>query len=98
MKINKSLKEKFLDAMELPLELLSDEARITLLGNKNLLIENYKGIVEYNENIISFTNAITLIGKNLNIEEINNDEIFVTGEITNIEFEWGGKNVPKEYY
>lgn len=84
---DKTVKEKFLDVMELPLELLSDESRITLFGNKNLLIENYKGIIEYDENIIRLVNHINVLGCQLKVEEINTDEIFITGEILNIEFE-----------
>ena len=49
---DKSLKQKFLTAMDLPIELLNDVPRITLIGNNNLLIENHKGIIEYDENII----------------------------------------------
>ena len=84
---DKSLKEKFLDAMELPLELLSNESRITLLGNQNLLVENYKGIIEYDENIIRLVNHINILGTQIKVEEINNDEIFISGKISNIEFE-----------
>lgn len=83
----KSLKEKFLDAMELPIELLSDVPRITLIGNSNLLIENHKGIIEYDENIIRLVSKISVSGNYLKVEEINNDEIFITGEFINIEFE-----------
>lgn len=96
MKNDKSIKDKFLDVMELPLELLSDEARITLLGNKYLMIENYKGIVEYDENVIRLVNHINVFGSDMKVEEINSDEIFITGEFLNIEFEWGEKYVPKE--
>lgn len=87
MREEKTKKEKFLEAMELPLELLVDAPRITLFGNKNLLAENYKGIVEYDETIVRFINHISIVGTDLHIEEINSDEIFLTGNISNIEFE-----------
>ena len=84
---DKSLKEKFLTAMDLPIELLNDVPRITLIGNNNLLIENHKGIIEYDENIIRLVSHINILGNQIKVEEINNDEIFITGEITNVEFE-----------
>lgn len=87
MKNYQSLKEKFLNAMELPIELLNDVPRITLIGNNNLLIENYKGIIEYDENIIRLVSHINILGNYIKVEEINNDEIFITGEIVNVEFE-----------
>lgn len=89
MKEEKTVKDKFLDAMELPLELISDESRISLLGNKCLLIENYKGIIEYDENVIRFVNGVNVFGSDMVMEEISKDEVFITGEILNIEFERG---------
>ena len=83
----KRLKEKFLDMMELPKELLKDVSRITLLGNEDILIENYKGIIEYEENIIRLNNGINIFGTNLNVEEITDVDIVITGKINNVEFE-----------
>lgn len=83
----KRIKEKFLDMMELPKELLKDASRITLLGNEDILIENYKGIIEYEENIIRLNNGINIFGTNLNVEEITDVDIFITGKINNVEFE-----------
>lgn len=81
------IKEKFLDMMELPKELLKDVSRITLLGNEDILVENYKGIIEYEENIIRLNNGINVFGTNLNVEEITEADIFITGKINNVEFE-----------
>lgn len=83
----KRIKEKFMDMMELPKEMLKDIYRITLLGNEDILVENYKGIIEYEENIIRLNNGINIFGSNLNVEEITNEDIFITGKINNIEFE-----------
>lgn len=83
----KRIKEKFMDMMELPKEMLKDIYRITLLGNEDILVENYKGIIEYEENIIRLNNGINIFGSNLNVEEITNEDIFITGKINNVEFE-----------
>lgn len=87
VKSEKTMKEKFLDAMELPIEFLRDVPRITLIGDANLLIENHKGIIEYDANVIRLANHISILGNKMSVEEINNDEIFIIGEITNVEFE-----------
>lgn len=87
MKENKTRKEKFLDAMEIPIELLTDITRVTALGNELIYIENYKGIIEYDENLIRLANKVTIVGESLCIEEITNNEVFISGEINNIEFE-----------
>ena len=83
----KRIKEKFSDMMELPKELLLDIPRMTVLGNEDVLIENYKGIVEYDENVIRLNNRINILGEKLNVEEITDSEIMITGVISNIEFE-----------
>lgn len=83
----KTSKENFLDFMDMPAELLEDTYRITMVGNKSILIEMYKSILEYDENIIRTLAGVTIQGTNLNIEEINDNEMFVTGNLLNIEFE-----------
>lgn len=83
----KKIKEKFSDMMELPKELLLNISRITVLGNESVLVENYKGISEYGENVIRLSNKIDIFGENLNVEEITDEEIMITGKIHNIEFE-----------
>ena len=60
---------------------------MTVVGNESILLENYKGIVEYEENIIRLSNNINVFGSGLNIEEITDDDILITGKIKNIEFE-----------
>ncbi len=83
----KGIKEKFSEAMELPKELLLDIPRMTILGNEDILIENYKGITAYDENIIRFQNGISIYGNKLNVEEMTDSEMMITGEFKHIEFE-----------
>ena len=83
----KKVKERFLDLMDMPSELLDNTYRITMIGNKSILIEMYKSILEYDENIIRTLVGVTVQGTNLNIEEINDNEIFITGNLINIEIE-----------
>jgi len=83
----KRAKEKFLDFMDMPAELLQNTYRITMIGNQSILIEKYNLILEYDENIIRTSCGVTIQGTNLNIEEISDNEIFVTGNLINIEME-----------
>lgn len=86
-KKDKKSKEKFLDLLDMPLELLGNTFRITMIANESILIEKYNSIIEYDENVIRTENGITIQGTFLNIEEISDNEIFVTGKLFNIEFE-----------
>lgn len=86
-KEERKVKEKFLDFMDMPAELLNDTYRITMVGNQSILIEKYKSILEYDENIIRTSSGVTIQGTSLSIEEIGDNEIFVTGKLLTIEFE-----------
>ncbi len=84
-----NLKEKLTEVLELPKEIMLNVPKLTLLGNKDLIIENYKGIVEYEENRVRVNTAIGVIkitGSNLTIREITSEDIMVNGEIISLEF------------
>lgn len=85
--MEKKAKEKFLELMDMPVELLKNTHRITMVGNQSILIEKYQSILEYDENIIRTASGVTIQGVDLNIEEIADNEIFVTGKLLQIELE-----------
>ena len=86
-KKEKKTKEKFFDLMDMPVELLQNTYRITILGKKSILIEKYDSILEYDENIIRTSSGVNIQGTALNIEEISDNEIFIVGNILNIELD-----------
>ena len=58
-----------------------------MIENKELLIEGYNSIVDYYENYIKIQTKnvyITLDGSNLNINEINDSELLISGNISNV--------------
>lgn len=85
-----SIKEIISEALELPKELVMDIPRITMLGSKQLFLENYKGIIEYEDNNIRIKihgGIIRLEGRNMLIKEITSEDIMVSGDIYSIEFQ-----------
>lgn len=79
--------EKFL---EMPKEIISNEPKITVVGFNEMLIENYKNILEYEEYYIklnTYIGSINISGLNLNLEKISTDDIMVIGKIDSIEFD-----------
>ena len=86
-KRGKVVREKMGQILDMPLDMIKDYSRMTIIGNESILLENYKGIVEYEDEVIRLSNRICVIGRQLSIEEITDDEILITGEIRNIEFE-----------
>ena len=83
----KKVREKMGQILDMPLDMIKDYSRMTVIGNESILIENYKGIIEYEDSIIRLSNNICIFGNKLFIEEITDDEILITGDIKNIEFE-----------
>ena len=48
----KKVREKLRNVMEIPKELLKSYSRITAISNEDVWIENYKSILEYDDNLI----------------------------------------------
>lgn len=91
MKRKKIKKYSKLDRiLELPREVASSDIKITLNGFDEILIENYKNILEYQDILIkinTFEGAITIYGFNLKLDQMTDEDIKVIGKIDSIEFE-----------
>ncbi len=86
-----SLKEKFSDALELPKELVLDVPRVTLIGNRQLFLENYKGIIEYEDSMVrikTHEGVISLEGSGMLIKEITSEDILIIGTICSVQFQY----------
>ncbi len=76
--------------LEMPNEIVSNDPKITIIGFNEMLIENYKGILEYEEIYIRINTHIGIIninGFNLNLEQMTGDDILVTGKIDSMSLE-----------
>ena len=76
--------------LEIPQEVYSDIPKISLIGFEELILENYKGILEYEEffvRVSTYVGIVSINGYNLNLETMTNDDIKVTGKIESIDFE-----------
>lgn len=76
--------------LEMPEEVCSNIPKITITGFNELILENYKGILEYEEFFVSISTYIGIVninGFNLNLEKMTNDDIKITGKIESIEIE-----------
>ena len=76
--------------LELPREVCSDIPQIIITGFDEMIIENFKGILEYEEFFVRINTHIGIIninGFNLNLENMTNDDIKVTGKIESMDIE-----------
>lgn len=76
--------------LEMPREVVSTDVKITILGFNEILIENYKNILEYGDVFIRiniFEGTVNIHGFGLNLEQMTDEDIKVTGQIDSIDFE-----------
>lgn len=90
MKNRKRRNNRINEILELPKEIVSDVPKITVIGFEEILIENYKSILEYEEFYIKINThigAININGFNLKLKEMTGDDIMVLGKIDSLDFE-----------
>ena len=81
---------KFNKLLEMPKEIYCNEPKITVTGFNELLIENYKSVLEYEEfyvRINTYIGIININGFNLVLNEMSEDDLLITGKIDGIDFE-----------
>lgn len=77
------------DMLELPKDLVLDLPRLVIIGQRELHLENHKGIIEYGDSCIKINLARGLLeieGEGLEIKLIMQDEISITGMINSLHF------------
>lgn len=83
------MRQRVARALELPSDLMLDVARLSLVGDLELLIENHRGLAEYNPALVTFhtpAGRIAVAGENLEIGSISVDGITVLGKIRSITY------------
>ena len=81
---------KFDRMLELPQEVCSNIPKLTITGFDEIIIENFKGVLEYEEFFVRVNTDIGIIninGYNLNLENMTNDDIKVSGKIESLDVE-----------
>ena len=89
----RNLKSRITDAAGMPKDVILGVPIISVTGQNEACIENYRGILEYTDKLIRIQTKLGKIhvtGRGLHIEHYNNDEMKITGHITIIEFNEGG--------
>lgn len=76
--------------LELPKEVCSNVPKISITGFDEMIIENFKGILEYEEFFVRINTHIGLISINgfgLTLENMTDDDIKVKGKIESLDIE-----------
>jgi len=78
------------ELLDLPMEVGTNIPKITMIGFNEVIIENYKGILEYEEFFIRVSTHIGNININgfeLKLNQITDEAVSITGKIENLDFE-----------
>lgn len=83
-------KNKIGKILEMPKEVYTNMPKLTVVGFEEMIIENYKSILEYEEFFVRINTHIGILsinGFNLNLEKMTNDDIKITGTIESVDLE-----------
>ncbi|BBB92788.1 MAG TPA: sporulation protein YqfC [Methylomusa anaerophila] len=75
---------------EIPQDIVLDLPRITMLGNKQLLVENHRGIIEYTPSLlrVKFNQGELVIkGSALSLSSFQTEQILVEGTVREVKYD-----------
>lgn len=78
------------ETLHLPEDVMENSSITRIMGNKTMVIENFKAIMEYREDCVKIKakdKIISVFGRKLSIEYYNQEEIKITGYFNSIFFE-----------
>ncbi|MBP2649685.1 MAG: sporulation protein YqfC [Firmicutes bacterium] len=82
--------ERLAALLEIPDDIVLDLPRITMLGNKQLLVENHKGIIEYTSPLVRIklnNGELIITGQDLTLGNLQAEQILVEGTVTGVKYE-----------
>lgn len=85
-----SKKKRFNDILEIPKEIYTNIPNLIITGFEDMIIENYKGILEYEDYYVrvnTYIGIVNIHGINLRLEKMTEDNIKIIGKIESIEIE-----------
>ena len=83
-----SLLEKTAEAFDLPGDVVAGLPRVELLGDRQLRMENHRGILAYGEEEIHVSGGKLIVkvrGRGLALRAMNASELLITGEIAGVD-------------
>lgn len=84
-----TMREKLADAVDISKEVLLDTVLVSCIGNRELTLENYKGIIEYTDTCIRVKanpHIVKVTGTGLEIRNITQELLYITGKISGFGF------------
>ena len=83
-------KKRLNEILEIPREVYTNEPHIVLNSFEQMIIENYKGILEYEDFYVRVSTHIGIVnihGIDLKLEKMTEDNLKISGKIEKIDIE-----------
>lgn len=85
----KKFSEAIADTWGVPKDVIMNIPRITISGDREIYIENHKGVTEYTDSIIRVSTGMGTVkihGRSLTISAIRQEDILINGRFIKIEY------------
>lgn len=85
----KDLPEETAEKFDLPADAVAGVPKITITGKARVLVENHKGLLGYEEELVEVNGGrirILIHGADLELRAMNRNDLVVTGQIMSVEF------------
>ena len=82
--------KKAAKASKFPEDVVLGMPNVEILGHSEMRIENYRGLIEYTDQLVRVQTKIGQIritGNHLQVDSYTNDDMKITGKIQNIEYQ-----------
>ncbi len=88
-----TLREKMAQSLDASREVILDAVKLTMIGNREMTVENYKSIAEYTESkiiLIANPHRVIISGRDLEIKSLARELLYITGHVFDLEFKKEG--------
>ena len=86
-----TIREKIADAVDISKNIMLGMPLVTMVGDRELTIENYAGIIEYGDEIIRIKCKavnVSITGKNMELKTMTEEFLYITGRFKCFSFEY----------
>lgn len=82
-----SVRKRLTDTLDISTELMNECVLVKMCGDSEIMIENYKGIIDYSDKNIcikSKPHNLKIIGESLEIKTLTDEILYITGSISEV--------------
>ncbi|TCL65297.1 sporulation protein YqfC [Hydrogenispora ethanolica] len=79
---------KLMEFLDIPLDTVADWPRIVLSANRSAIIENHRGVIEYDTRVVRVNTKLgelRIAGENLTLVSAVKDEVIIQGRIAQLD-------------